>query len=154
MENENKSKNWQHFATRYRYIKDAGGAYIKDEQGNTKKYIERCWCGKLVQSADWLKDKGAGSDIVYVLCVGNGFDIENDKLLLNVLLVYNKTENKIYKNINNSVDNNLYVDFLQKESGAVVVDSDNLPTVEQHRKSSGAKITDLASALSTAVGLI
>lgn len=152
LENE-KSKNWSHFATRYRYIKDSGGDYIKDSAGNTKKYIERCWCGKLVKSADWLSDKGAGDSIVYVLCVGNSYNIENEQLLLNVLLVYNKEKNTIYKNKNNSVDNDLYVDFLQKESGAVVVESDNLPTVEQHRKS-GVKITDLESALSQAVDLI
>jgi len=141
--NEQKTKNWSHFESRWRYLKDAEGDYIKDESGATIKYIERCWAGKLVKSADWLSGCGDSDEVVYVLTVGNKKSSPDDELHLNVLLVYNKQRGVIYKNKNNSQDNDLYVDFLQKETGAVVETVDYLPTVFTSRGgASGIKSLD------------
>ena len=143
-------KNWSHFSRRDRYIKDESGEYIKGDDGSTLKYIERCWCGKLVKSASWLAGCGADSDVVQVLTVVN--KMIDGVLALNVLMVYNKKTNIIYRNINNSVDNDGYIDFFKSESGAVVQDVDTLPTVFTQRSSS--KINSLDDALSCAVDLI
>lgn len=150
-------KSWSDFESRQRYIKGADGEYMKDLEGKTIKYYERLWCGRLAKKVQLINDLVVDGDIlpdsvVYILTVGSTCDVLEDgtlKVNHNVVLVYDKKENKIYFNKHNTKNSTAYVDFLQGETEADLIEAD-LPYVTHSRSK---KFKDLQSALEDAVDL-
>ncbi len=157
----NKTIGWHLFESRPRYIKTESGGTYKTESGESFKYYERIFAGRLASKISGCKDlitqgKIAKDSVVYVLLQGCTCDIlesqdnvvKNYKVNQNCILVFDKEKNIIYANAHNKASANDYVVFLQNESGANVEYVD-LPYV-MHTRKGGCKITDLESAITSA----
>ena len=153
---------WHLFEPRQRYIKTESGDMYKTESGESFKYYERLFTGRLASKISGCKDlikqsKVEKDSVVYVLLQGCTCDIlesqnnivKNYKVNQNYILIFDKDKNIIYANKHNKTSANDYVIFLQNESKANIEYVD-LPYVIHTRKTGGIKITDLESAIASA----